>query len=448
MNNDFLISKLSKNLKGSVKIPADKSISHRSLLLASIALGETKIFNLLESYDVLATKEAVQKLGIEVLKNQDGSYSVFGKGLYGLKQPKEAIDCQNAGTLARLILGLLSAQNFSSNLIGDASLSKRPMKRVVKPLTMMGASFNKKLEDSEVNLPLTVLPSQGLKPLSYKLEQASAQVKSALLLRGLYCKGTTEVIESAKTRDHSENMLKYLGFDISSQKHGLGNKVVLKSNATNFKAKNFNISADFSSSAFFIVACLIADDSNISLKNININPLRSGLLNALLKMGADIKIEKNHKSSFIEDVADIYVKSSKLKAIELDKSQIPLMIDEIPILCIAAAFAEGVTKINGIAELRFKESNRVESTVKGLQELGINAHEEQDSIIVHGNNGQDLEKNAVIESYNDHRIAMTFLVAGLKNKLATKVLNTKEIATSFPNFVDKANEVGLNITKN
>ncbi len=448
MNSDFLLSKQSKNLKGSVRIPADKSMSHRALLLASIALGETKIFNLLESYDVLATKEAVKTLGIKVLKNQDGSYSVFGKGLYGLKQPKEAIDCQNAGTLARLILGLLSVQNFNSTLIGDASLSKRPMKRVIKPLSMMGANFSKQLGNDEITLPLSVLPSKELNPLSYVLEQASAQVKSALLLAGLYCKGKTEIIESAKTRDHSENMLKYLGFDISSQNCEEGNKIILKSDAKDFIAKDFYISADFSSSAFFIVACLIANDSSLSLHDININPLRSGLLNTLLKMGADIKIEKNQNNSFIEDVANIYIKSSELKAVEVNKNQIPLMIDEIPILCIAAAFAEGVTKINGIAELRVKESNRVESTVKGLRELGINAYEEQDSIIVHGNNGQELEKNAVIDSFNDHRIAMSFLVAGLKNKLVTKVLNTKEIATSFPGFVEKANEIGLKIAKN
>ncbi len=447
MKKDYLISTKSTCLKGVCNIPADKSISHRALLFAGIASGQTRIFNLLEGDDVLATKNALIELGVKITKQQD-YYLVEGKGLFGLSEANKPIDCQNAGTLARLVTGLLAGQDFNTTLIGDQSLSKRPMKRVVLPLSEMGAKFKGTTNaNNDICLPLTICKNNNLKGITYKLQQASAQVKSAILLAGLYCKESVTVIEDIKTRDHTENMLKYLGVNIQSiQKEGC-NYITLNNNKQDFNAKDFYISSDFSSSAFFIVSALLAKQSHLVLKNVNFNPLRSFLVNVLLKMGADIKVTKQNNPNFTESVADIEIKQSVLKACNVKKHETPLMIDEIPILCIAAAFAEGLSKIEGISELKHKESDRVFSVIKGLNALGINAYEKDDAIYIQGIAGKDINKDVEIQSFKDHRIAMSFLVAGLKNKGKTKVLNTSEISTSFPNFVNLANSIGFNILK-
>jgi 3-phosphoshikimate 1-carboxyvinyltransferase len=434
-----LISYQTSDLNGIVIPPSDKSISHRALLFSSLAIGKSKISNLLNSEDVLNMVKALKALGIKIT-HKNNIYYVIGAGLTGFKTPNKHIDCGNSGTLARILLGALGGSEIFVTITGDDSLITRPMNRVIKPLKKMGINFN----SSNGMLPLIINGTSEVLPIKYNSPISSAQVKTAILLAGLNGNGTSEIIEPHSSRDHSENLLKYFGADIKYNSKTKGkNKVSLKG-GRNLKSCNISIPGDISSAAFNIVAATIIPGSDVKVKNVGINYFRKGLLEALRMMGANIKLENKITNEYNEPIADISVKYSKLKSIHLDSSYSARMIDEYPILSIAAAVAKGKSLFKGLSELRHKESDRFRGIIDGLIASGIKVEEDNDDIIIYGNPSQVIGGVTINCNY-DHRIAMSFLILGAVAKKPIKVVGCNSIATSYPNFISEVNSIGMNI---
>ena len=423
-------------LRGEITPPPDKSISHRAVIISSLSEGKSSIRNFLRAEDTLRTLEAFRKMGIDIKETEDSRVQGFkgskelvinGKGLKGLKKPEKTIDCGNSGTTMRLLSGVLAGQSFTTTLTGDSSLKRRPMLRVIDPLTKMGAEIS----SEKGEYPPLNIKGGNLSPIQYDSPIASAQVKSAILFAGLYCNGVTSVHSPQKSRDHTEKMLEAAGVEVIEK----GRKVSVKGIAK-LNPMDITVPGDFSSAAFFIVAGLLIPGSEILIKNVGINPTRSGLLNILEKMGADISRD-NERVISGEHVADIFVKHSRLKGVTSSKdfgNEILISaIDEFPILCVAAAAAQGETKITGAKELRVKESDRISSMSKELQKMGSEVEELEDGLII---KGRETLKSATVQSHGDHRVAMAMTVAGLIADGTTTVEDTECINTSFPGFME------------
>jgi len=427
-------------IKGRIRVPGDKSISHRSIMLGSIAEGTTHVTGFLEGDDSLATLKAFQAMGVEINGPNQGNVTIHGVGLKGLKKPAHPLDMGNSGTAMRLMAGILAGQDFECELIGDASLSKRPMKRVTQPLAEMGA----KIDTAEGGKPpLKIQQGHALKAINYRLPMASAQVKSCILLAGLYADGKTSVIEPAPTRDHTERMLNGFGYPVHSEKlDDMQTQVVLEGGGK-LIAKDIDVPSDISSAAFFMVAAAVAKEADLIIEHVGINPTRTGVIDILKLMGADITL-KNEATVGGEPVADIHIKSSKLKGIKIPESLVPLAIDEFPVLFVAAASAEGQTILSGAEELRVKESDRIQVMADALIAVGIDASPTEDGMIING--GKQKAQSAEIQSHHDHRISMAMAVAGLNADSEITIDDCANVRTSFPSFIELANEVGLTIS--
>lgn len=437
-----LVSSKSGPLKGTLTPPGDKSISHRSIMLGGIAEGTTTIRGLLEGEDVLCTVEALRQLGAEINKGSDGVWTIKGAGLDNLQAPKKVIDMGNSGTAARLLIGLLSAKSFTSSFTGDASLSKRPMGRIMTPLEQMGAHF----KSTDGKLPLSVTGAKNPVAITYRLPVASAQVKSAILLAGLSAEGTTTVIESIPTRDHSENMLRHFGAQITIIKEVDGAEAISVSGKARLKGQNIVVPADPSSAAFPLVAALLRPGSHVTLKNVGLNPRRAGLFTTLLEMGAKITYA-NKRNEGGEPVADLIAEGSELKGITVPADRAPSMIDEYPILAAAASCANGTTRMLGLGELRVKESDRLALMADGLKRCGVKVEIQGDDLIVHGT-GKPPQGGATVDTSMDHRIAMSFLVLGAASAEPIRIDDGSFIATSFPGFVEVMNGLRIKIKIN
>lgn len=419
-------------LKGEITVPGDKSVSHRAIMLGAIAEGVTRVSGFLEGEDTLATARIFQQLGVRIETPSPSERIIHGVGLHGLKASNEDLDCGNAGTAMRLLTGLLAGQNFRSKLVGDASLSKRPMKRVIEPLSLMGAS----LQSEPNGLPPLIINSKNtLQGIDYKTEVASAQVKSAILLAGLYAKGETTVYEPHPTRDYTEKMLAAFGWPIEFRP---GHARL--SGGHRLQAKDIQVPADFSSAAFFIVAATLIPGSDLLIKSVGMNPRRTGLLATLQLMGADIQ-KQNSREQAGEPVADLRVKHVVLTGIEVPESIVPDMIDEFPALFVAAAFAKGETRVSGAAELRVKESDRIAVMSQALRELGAQIEETPDGAIIQGGNLHGGEA----DSHGDHRIAMSLAIAGQQASGMVQINDCDNVATSFPGFLELSKSVGFEL---
>lgn len=429
-----------KGLHGQCHVAGDKSISHRALMLSAIALGTTTIHGLLEGEDVLRTAEALRQCGVPITRHGDGHWTVSGRGIGGLREPETVLDMGNAGTAARLMMGLLSTYPYHVQFMGDASLSKRPMQRVITPLEKMGAQFWAR---EGARLPLAMRGSAAPSPLHYTLPVPSAQVKSAILLAGLNCPGTTTVIEREATRDHTERMLRFFGIEVSTALLNEGTSISLVGQqAQTSSARTIEVPADPSSAAFPIVAALLVPGSEVTVVNVCLNPLRTGLFEVLKLMGADIRFS-NERMVGGEPVGDVTARSSTLHEIDVPAHYAPSMIDEYPILAVAAACANGKSTMRGLSELRVKESDRLAAVIAGLRACGVEATEQGDDLIVYGKAGAPMG-GATIETHYDHRIAMSFLVMGLVTHKPVMVDDTRAIATSFPNFTTLMRGLGAN----
>ena len=415
-------------IEGRITVPGDKSISHRSMILAGISTGRSRVTGFLESADCLATLRIMQSLGVSI-EASDDAYLVEGVGLHGLQQPDADLDCGNAGTGMRLLAGLLAAQSFSSTLVGDESLSQRPMKRIIEPLSQMGAV----IESDNNTAPLRFKPAAQLTGIHYHSPVASAQVKSAILLAGLYADGQTTVTEPELSRDHTETMLK--GFGCEVRRQGLS---VTINPPDQLHAQTIVVPGDVSSAAFFMVLGLLHPQADFVINNVSINPTRAAVINILQQMGGDIEIF-NEDEQGGEPVACLRIKSSRLKGIDIPKNLIPSAIDEFPVLFVAAALAEGTTQLSDATELRHKESDRIRVMCDGLKQLGIDCQEKPDGIIIHGG-----ELTAgIVDGEGDHRCAMSFLVASALTDKAISVRGCHNINTSFPNFFQVLSDLGV-----
>ena len=438
-----LISSKGGPLLGSIEVPGDKSISHRALILGALAIGETKITGLLEGEDVLATAAAMRQLGAIIERDQkDGSniWTVSGRGVGGLREPAQILEMGNSGTAARLLLGLLATHSFETTMIGDKSLSSRPMERVMSPLRDIGCNF---ISRSGGKLPITTIGTANALPSDLTLQIPSAQIKSAILLAGLNSPGITRIIEKNPSRDHTEKMLKYFGAEIDVIINDDGSREILLTGYPELESKDLNIPGDISSAAFLIVGAVITPGSDLTLKNVGINPLRTGLLDSLKEMGANITIN-NVKNSMNEPVADIHVVHSPLNGITIPSSRAPKMIDEYPILSVAASVAKGETSFEGIGELRVKESDRLTAISEGLEACGIKTNSTKSSLRIFGKGFPPLG-NGVVQSRLDHRIAMSFLTLGLISDNPIEIDDESSIKTSFPNFIKMMNSRGAQI---
>lgn len=416
---------------GVVTVPGDKSVSHRALMLGAIADGITTIEGFLRGEDCLATLAALRAMGVDIEEISATDISIQGVGLRGLEQPESPLDLGNSGTAMRLMAGLLTGQDFSTQLIGDESLTQRPMSRVIEPLAKMGAQI-----DSDHGCPpLSIEPAPQLTGMLYQMPVASAQVKSALLLAGLYAAGETTIVEPAVTRDHTERMMRSMGVDIRSGE----SQIVLLANQSP-SGTEIRVPADLSSAAFIILAALNAKRCEVTIENVGVNPTRTGVIDILREMGGDIRLD-NVRLYGEEPVADIVVKSSHLHGIEVPPDVVSLAIDEFPLLFVAAAGAIGTTSFSGIGELRVKESDRISAMAAGLGSLGVEVEESPDGAVVNGceySGGQ-------VDSHGDHRIAMSFAVAALRATSPVNIGNTKNVDTSFPGFVDCLSSLGARI---
>jgi len=423
-------------VNGDITVPGDKSCSHRSIMFGSLAEGTTRVSGFLPGDDCLATMNAFKAMGVEIEgPDADNNVVIHGKGMHGLSAPEKTIDIGNSGTSIRLLSGILAGQRFDSEMVGDVSLNKRPMGRVVNPLKLMNANVSASDDGTPPVVVKGLKENQQLTAIDYDLPMASAQVKSCVLLAGMYADGTTTVTEPGITRDHTERMLTAFGYPVNVE----GNKVTIEGGHT-LKACDFQVPGDISSATFFMVAGLIASEGQIIIKNVGMNPTRIGAINILKQMNGDLTV-LNERMAGGEPVADVLVKASQLKAIEIKESDVPLAIDEFPAIFVAAACAEGTTKLRNAEELRVKESDRIQAMADGLVDLGVQCTVYPDGIDITGG-----EMNtAVIDSHHDHRIAMSFAIASLRAKGEIKILQCENVATSFPNFVALANEVGLNL---
>ena len=420
------------SLSGSIQVPGDKSISHRSIMLGSIANGVTRVSGFLEGEDSLATLKAFQQMGVQI-ERKGSNITIHGVGKHGLKSTSKALNLGNSGTSIRLMSGLLSAQKFNSQLCGDESLSKRPMARVIEPLTMMGA----KIDSQESKPPLSIIGNQKLSAINYTLPIASAQIKSSLLIAGLYADGETCIIENSKTRDHTERMLRGFGYPVNTS----NGQISLKGGGE-LHACDIEVPSDISSAAFFIVAASIAKEADITLNAVNINPTRTGILDILNLMGANISLT-NERLVAGELVADIRVCSAKLQGIDIPLELVPLAIDEFPVIFIAASCASGETLLTGAKELRVKESDRIQVMADGLTTLGIENDVLEDGIRIQGSEFR--KQNSVIKSHKDHRISMSFAIASSRSEYDIEIEGVDNVQTSFPNFVELSNKIGMNI---
>jgi len=411
-----------KKVSGEISVPADKSISHRAVMISSLSEGACNISNLLESDDCLRTVECFRAMGVPIEKNSAGVYLIRGRGLKGLKVPRDILYVGNSGTSIRLLVGILAGQDFTSTITGDESIKQRPMKRVVEPLRKMGAAIRGR--DDGNFAPLEVKGSV-LAPIDYTMPVASAQVKSCLMLAALFADGATKLTEPAASRDHTERMFSF--FDIPFSKDG---NVIRLASPGAIKPRDLSIPGDISSAAFFIVAALIVPGSALLIKDVGLNPTRTGIIDVLCKMGGQIEI-RNKKELFGEPRGDVFVKNSSLSGIEISGDMIPRMIDEVPAFAVAAAFASGTTVISDAQELKVKESDRIKTTAGELKKMGARIEEKEDGLVIEG--GFPL-KGAVCESHGDHRIAMSLAVAALASEGETTVLDCDCIGTSFPGF--------------
>jgi len=420
------ISPLSGCVK-KISIPGDKSISHRAVIIGSLATGVTKIFNFLEAEDTLNTIKVYKQLGVKIEK-KGSVYSIYGNGLFSLREPKKELYVGNSGTAIRLTLGVLAAQNFRSVITGDAQIVKRPMNRVIHPLSEMGAHF----ESANGFAPVTV-QGGSLKGIKYKMEIPSAQVKSSIILAALHASNPTEIIEDIKSRDHTERMLKYFGAKIKIT----GKKIVITPGG--FKGNVVYVPGDISSAAYFIAAGALMKNSKITVLNTGLNPTRTGIIDVLKKMGARINI-KNRKLKNNEPVGNVVIRSSKLKGVVIKGDIIPRVIDEIPVISVVAAYAKGKTVISNAEELRVKETDRIFSIVRNLKRIGIKVEEKKDGMVIYGNGGKPF-KYIDIDSFGDHRIAMAFSIAALVSDNGFLIKDIECVNTSFPEFFDILREL-------
>lgn len=428
---DFISQPVSAPLTGRLRVPGDKSISHRALMLGSIAEGDTHISGLLESEDTIATLNIFRSMGVRIEQSGKGELLIHGVGLDGLKPPGQVLDFGNSGTSVRLLSGILAGQSFDCELVGDASLMTRPMRRITDPLQQMGADI---ICTEQGTLPIQVRAGRRLKGINYVMPVASAQIKSALLLAGLYAEGKTCVGEPAMTRDHTERMLRHFSCPVENN----AGHICLTSHT--LTASKVNVPADISSAAFFMVAASIVKDSDLILENVGINPTRHAVIEILKRMGADISLIKTNEEG-AEPTADIRVRASRLHGIDIPHELVPIAIDEFPVIFIAAAVAQGDTVLRGAAELRVKESDRIEAMRAGLEQLGVDVQVYEDGMRVRGGSLHAAE----VQSYTDHRIAMAFSVAGLVCDGGIRVHDCINVDTSFPGFVSLANSVGMSI---
>jgi 3-phosphoshikimate 1-carboxyvinyltransferase len=421
---------------GAIRVPGDKSISHRTLMLGGVADGVTEARGFLESEDCLATLQAMRALGVRVERTGSQEVRVYGAGLRGLKAAGRTLDMGNSGTAMRLMTGLLAGQAFDSELIGDASLMKRPMERAAAPLRLMGAQ----IETNAGKPPVKIFGGRKLSGVRYELPVASAQVKSAVLLAGLYASGQTTAIEPAITRDHTERMLLSFGCKVEAS-HG----EVRLTPPERLEACSLTVPGDFSSSAFFMVAGSITRGGNgLTVTGVGVNPTRTGLLDILALMGADLRVV-NHRSAGAEPVADIEIRPAALKGVHVPEHLVPLAIDEFPALFVAAACAEGETVVTGAEELRVKESDRIAVMAEGLQALGVECEVLRDGIRIQGSSRGDVFAGGEIDSHGDHRIAMSFSVASLRSRGPLRIRDVANVATSFPDFPGVARAAGLDV---
>ncbi len=438
----FKILPGAKKFQGKFTVPGDKSVSHRSIMFGAIAEGTTHVAGFLEGEDALATLQAFRDMGVSIEGPKNGEVTIHGVGMHGLKAPASALYMGNSGTSMRLLSGMLSAQKFDSVMTGDASLTKRPMERIAKPLREMGAQIQTTGERGTP--PISISGNQNLKGIHYDLPMASAQVKSGILLAGLWAEGETVVTEPEPTRDHSERMLRAFGYEVKTE----GNRISLQGGGK-LVGTDIQVPSDISSAAFFMVGAAITEGSDVTLEAVGINPTRTGVIEILKQMGADLTVE-NERIAGGEPIADIRIRGSRtLKGIHMPEDQVPLAIDEFPALFIAAACAEGQTILTGAAELRVKESDRIQVMADGLQLMGVDCTPTDDGIIIEGK-GKAGEWGAIftggqIESHHDHRIAMSFSMAGLRTSGEINIIGTETVATSFPTFTELATQAGLEI---
>lgn len=442
VTQQFTILPGAKTFQGKFTVPGDKSVSHRSIMFGAIAEGTTHVTGFLEGEDALATLQAFRDMGVSIEGPKNGEVTIHGVGMQGLKAPAGAIYMGNSGTSMRLLAGMLSAQQFDSVMTGDASLTKRPMERIANPLREMGAQIQTTGERGTP--PVSITGAQALKGIQYDLPMASAQVKSGILLAGLWAEGETSVTEPEPTRDHTERMLRAFGYEVKTE----GNRISLQGGGK-LVGTNIQVPSDISSAAFFMVGAAITENSDVTLEAVGINPTRTGVIEILKQMGADLSVE-NERIAGGEPIADIRIRGSRtLKGIHVPEDQVPLAIDEFPALFIAAACAEGETVLTGAAELRVKESDRIQVMADGLKTMGIDCTPTEDGIIIQGKgkagDWSPVFTGGEIESHHDHRIAMSFSMAGLRTSGEIKIVGTETVATSFPTFTELAGVAGLNI---
>ena len=428
------------SLTGTIRVPGDKSISHRSVILGSLAQGTTRVSGFLEGEDSLRTLRAFQDMGVAIDYTpsralEGGSLEITGVGMHGLSAPPKAVDLGNSGTAMRLMAGVLAAQSFSSTIVGDHSLHSRPMGRVIDPLCLMGANIS---GDKEKRPPLSIQGGCQLKGIDYQTPVASAQIKSCLLLAGLYADGTTRIEEPGVSRDHTERMFKGFGLELD-----ISNLRVQMRGGQQLVATDIEVPADISSAAFFLVGASIAPGSDLLLEQVGVNPTRTGIIDILRLMGADISVQ-NEREVAGEPVADLRVRHSKLKGINIPTELVPLAIDEFPALFVAAACAEGQTLVSGASELRVKETDRITAMVNGLGAMGVDIEERADGALIHGGEAGRLQ-GATVASCDDHRIAMSLAMAALVSREQVTVTDCANVATSFPGFSDLARQAGLGV---
>ena len=437
-----MISRRSGPLRGTAEAPGDKSISHRALILGAMAVGETRVTGLLEGQDVLDTASAMRAFGAEVTRHGEGCWSVHGVGVGGFAEPGDVIDCGNSGTGVRLIMGCMATSPITATFTGDASLRKRPMGRVTDPLALFGARAYGRQGG---RLPMTLVGASDPVPVRYVVPVPSAQVKSAVLLAGLNAPGRTVVIEKEPTRDHSERMLRGFGAALTVEDAPEG-RVIILTGQPELRPQTVAVPRDPSSAAFPVCAALIVEGSDILVPGVSQNPTRNGLYTTLVEMGADIAFQ-NPREEGGEPVADLRVRFSALKGIEVPEERAASMIDEYPVLSVVAAFAEGTTVMRGVKELRVKESDRIDAMARGLEAMGVRVEEDEDTLIVHGMGAGGVPGGAVAKTQIDHRIAMSFLVLGLASQKPVGIDDGSPIATSFPLFETLMAGLGADITR-
>ena len=428
-----LVASPGGSLTGRIEVPGDKSISHRVLLLGGVAEGQTRVEGLLEAADTMATLRAMQALGVEVEREEGGRVRLYGQGLLGLRRPAKPLDLGNSGTAMRLLAGLLAGQDFDSELIGDASLSRRPMRRIAEPLVAMGAQVEL---SGAGTAPLKIKGQRRLNGLNYSLPVASAQVKSCLLLAGLYAQGQTCIREPAPTRDHTERLLGGFGYALHQEP-----QLTCLRGGGRLRGGQVWVPGDLSSAAFFLVGASIAEGSDLTVANVGVNPTRTGVLRILQLMGADLSVERERRVGG-EPVADIRIRYSALRGVKIPVQEVPLAIDEFPALFIAAACASGETVLTGASELRLKESDRIDAMAEGLGRLGVGATPTADGMVIRG---CDRFSGGSLSSHHDHRVAMAFAMAALRARQPVLIDDCENVDTSFPGFEHVAREAGLAI---